>query len=364
MRQRQLVKEYQRKEYSEEVEALIQEKNEWMSMLEQELWWNDQYDRLSVDILRSPQLPGKNEQQLIDKKYSELLAQPIPHQSFGAQRRYYQSMALLNQLKGNSEAVLHYFQASVALWNQYPKTKVDGFFNYMGDMANYLYAVSRNPQHFHKLPALLQELRNQTPPNVQAEQLLFERSIIYELVFLLNQQQTSITEPLMRIEAGLKKYDLLPSSELSILFNTILLLFLSDRFTDCLKWMKKLWQVQKQAPNLRLDIQDGSRIIFLLAVYKTAVFEDIENGLRTIQRYFAKRKESPLRPVHAAVNTAIQQLQSASSKKEELQTLAALNDQIALLAHPVSAGIDEVILLWIQSLLQSKTITELRRADS
>ena len=94
---------------------------------------------------------------------------------------------------------------------------------------------------------------------------------------------------------------------------------------------------------------------------KTDDFERIENNLRSVQRYFDKLKKVNLSAFHKLIAQTIHQLQKSSSRRHELECLNTLKDQLNTLEGPELAGLDEISLLWVESLIQKRSITSLRQ---
>lgn len=361
LRQRQLIKEYLNKDYQDQVKELIQEKETHLSYLQEELWLHDNYDALSIDFLRFPQRLDREEMAVIEANYQKILALSTDDlHSFHARWRLHQFLALFYRLKGDSDKVFNQYLQTVDIWRNHEKLISENFVLYVGDFSNLLSATSRNPERFASLPQLLKELKSHEAPNYQGKTLLFERISIYELIYLLNTPTEPIDESLTELTKGIKNYDLTPSSHLSLHFNTILLLFLNDRFEDCLEWLENLRPLLKKNVDLRRDIHEGSRIIYLLAVHSTNDFDRTENTLRSVNRYFTKLEKSNLYSFYKLIAGGIQQLQKSSSRKEEQQILNNLKDKIQAIKRPVLAGLDEICLLWIESQLLEKSIKSLR----
>jgi hypothetical protein len=361
LRQRQLIKEYLGKDYRDQVQELIDEKEHHIKYLQEAFWLHDNYDTLSVDFLRYPQRLDQEEIQVIEENYKSILAlDPDDLRSFHAKWRLHQFLALFYRLKGDRTQVFNQYLKTVEIWRNYEKLISENFVLYVGDFSNLLSATSRNQDIFDSLPRLLKELKGHDAPNYQGKTLLFERTAIYELIYLLNTPTEPIDDSLVELTQGLKSYDLTPSSHLSIHFNAILLLFLNDRFEACLEWLNSLQPLLKKNTDLRRDIHEGSRIIYLLAVQSSGEFDQTENALRSVNRYFTKLKKSNLSSFHKLISYGIQQLQKSSSRKNEHQILNELKEKITALERPVLAGLDEISLLWIESQLSEKTIKTLR----
>jgi len=361
LRQRQLIKEYLNKDYQDQVNELIDEKERHLSFLKEELWLHDNYDALSIDFLRYPQRLANEEISVIAENYHKILnLEPDQFHSFHAKWRFHQFLALFYRLKGDSEQVFNQYLQTVETWRNHDKLISENFVLYVGDFSNLLSATSRNPNIFDSLPGLLNELKSHEAPNYQGKTLLFERIAIYDLIYLLNKPTEDINESLRDLTKGIKQYDLTPSSHLSIHFNTILLLFLNDRFEECMEWLETLKPLLRKNPELRRDIHEGSQIIYLLAIHRLGDFDTTENTLRSVNRYFSKLQKSNLFSFYKLISSSIQRLQKSGSRREEKEVLMQLKEEIESLERPVLAGLDEISLLWIESQLLGKSIKYLR----
>lgn len=362
LQQRQLVRRYLHKDYQEKIQQLAREKDRHLQQLEQELWLHDNYDSLSIDVLRFPQrLAEEDLEQFVESYETVLNLDPESIESFHAKLRLHQFLALFYRLKGDSSKMLEQFTSAVASWSQHDKLISENFFLYVSDFSNLLSASSRKRETFERLPELLAELKAQEAPNYQGKAFLFERIAVYELLYLLNTPNEKIDDTLNELAKGLKVFDITPSSNLSIHFNSAVLLFLNDRFEDCLRWLDDLRPVLKKNQELRRDIHESTRIIYLLAVYKLDDFERIENTQRSVQRYFAKIRKANLSDFHKLIAQTIQQLQKSLSRRHELEALNTLKQSLNQLEGPVLAGLDEISLLWVESLIQDRSITSLRQ---
>ncbi|RMF03250.1 MAG: hypothetical protein D6772_02375, partial [Bacteroidetes bacterium] len=172
--QRQLIKEYQNKNYKEEVEALIQEKDYHLGIIQQELWLQDTYDRLSVDFLRFQNKLNASEINALVANYSEVITFDIKDRSFLSLWRWYKIRSLYHLLKGDAKEAFKAVEQTAKLWEHYPKIQNDNYFLYISDVINLLAATSKDSEQFHKLPVLIANLKKDSPPSIQAQQILFE----------------------------------------------------------------------------------------------------------------------------------------------------------------------------------------------
>lgn len=364
LRERQLIKEYQNKDYAERVEELIQEKNTHLKILEEEFWLNDNYDRISIDFIKYHNKVNEEKANELRAKYAKIVNLQPSSDSFYAIWRTHKINALYYRLLGDHEKEFEEIKFIEGFWKEKDKILQDNYYQYLGDAFNLVSAMARNEHLIHDLPDILGALNNSGTKieNIQAKNLLFERSSIYRLIYLLNTKSTSFDQELEEIEKGLKTFNLTPSSELSILINAVLLLFLSDQYKRCIEWLEKLWKLQRRTKDMRQDIQNNSRIIYLLASYQIESYEKTENVLRAVKRYFknTKVKSKNYQVFHQLITEAITKNLAAVSTKDERKNISFLKEKIQLTKGNLPGGIDELTILWAESIIQGKKISEIR----
>lgn len=365
LRERQLIKEYQHRNYAQQVEKLIEEKDKHLKILEEEFWLNDTYDRISIDMFKYHNKVNEEKAKDLKENYAEILEKRENIDSFYALWRIYKMGALYYRLLGEYDKEFSETMLIDKLWKENDKILQDNYFQYLGDAFNLVSAMARNKELIHELPKTLEDINNNSSKfeNAQAKKLLFEKTSIYRLIYLLNTNSTSFDKELNDIETGLKRFNITPSSELSIIINTVLLLFLSDQYDKCINWLEKLWKLQRRTKEIRQDIQNNSRIIYLLATYKIKSYEKTENVLRSVKRYFnnAKIKSKNFLLFYQLIIDAINKTQAAVSSREEKNSIVHLKEQILALEAPLPGGIDEITVLWAESIINNKDISKIRK---
>jgi hypothetical protein len=364
LRQRQLIKEYQHKDYAEQVEQLIAEKEQHLKIVEEEFWIHDNYDRLSVDFLRYHNKLNDPQVKALQEAYREKINRKPTADSFFSRWRHYRTRALYFRLIGDLENELAEFENSANIWPPDSKLLEEHYVLYLGDLFNLLSIASRKEERFEQFEQLIQQLRKEylVAKSVHEQRLIFERLSNYELIYLINSKATRFEEELQNISEGIEKYKLVPSIKSSIIMNCVALLFLSDQYAQCINWIERLWKLNKAGSNIRQDIQHYSRILYLLAVGKSGTFEQMESALRSVRRYFRKI-ENPSKELNYLQKTVVDtlsKLQGAVSAKEEKQHLQALQEELRRKAIRLPGGLGEMIQLWLSSQLEGVAISELR----
>ncbi|RMF02944.1 MAG: hypothetical protein D6772_02820, partial [Bacteroidetes bacterium] len=82
---------------------------------------------------------------------------------------------------------------------------------------------------------------------------------------------------------------------------------------------------------------------------------------RNTARYFLKREDSQIKKIHSIVHDTLSELLECNSKKEENRILLSFKQQLTELNAPVPGGLDEISLLWAESILQNTSIHALRQ---
>lgn len=360
--QRHYAKTYQTKDNVEKTHFLIHEKNEQLALLEQQLLLNDNYDLLCLEVLKSHQKLDQTQVQRITNDISQALnfSYKKASNSFHSLRRYHQIKALYSRLIGDTKNSLDEPEKIMNIWAKHPTIIQEDFLTYAGDAFNFITALSRDKDRKDDVIELLNKLKKQQAPNAQSENLIFERSAIFELFYLLNSPKKLIDPTIHSIEYGLKKHQISPTAEFSILINAAILMFLNDRFDECLLWLDRIWTLRRKYKEIRKDTHDYSRILKLMCIYKIGSYDDIENEIRSSSRYFKQRKDSSLSAFAKAFHSCLQNLQAAFGRKEEYTILNDFKNRIKNKQISVHSGLDAISTFWIDSELNDKNISALR----
>ena len=356
--QRRLLKDTKRKGYEKELKDLIIEKEKKLQKLNEELYYLDMHDHLLLEIRKNPQRLEEQQKEEIKCKFDALLRNSIEEpQTIQGKLRYFQCMALLYQLLGNSHQVHNYYSRIVECWDTSPKYKEEEFYRYILDASNLLHAAFSDPSKSATIPILLNKLEKELPHNWQDRKILFQKTTAYRLMYYINTGDFSEIQLIIkRIDKGLKQFDIGQNSEMVISFNVSILLFMAGEFSLCRDWTQRIFTLSKT--NVREDIQTASRILFLIATLDAENFEETEASIRNITRYLQKLKEVPgsfnfkmlhyLKKIHlstpAKANLVLRQL------KEYVISLKETQANIPL-------GLDELIFYWVEGKITQQSIS-------
>jgi len=361
LNQRQLTREVIEKEFEHDVINLIEEKEKHLQLDEEEFWVHDTFDHLVIDILQNRQGLNEAAKTAFKQKYQLLLnLDDTSRKPFFTKRRLHQCRAFYYRLTGNTEQEFEAFNTALNLWKDYPKNKEEYYHLYLTDGINLLSASMKDEQKVKQFPELIAEIKSQKAPNPQGQKLLFERTTIYYLIFLLNSLDAEFESTIQEIQEGLQQYDISLSTKLSICLNVSFLLFLNDRYRDCLKWTAQITHLKKKAENIRKDIHLLNQVLILLTEYKLGDYEAIENANRRAARFFQRQPASGLKSLSVLIIGMIKQLQASANTKEEREILLKSKMDIQELGPNLGGGIDEICDLWIESEIQQSSIKALR----
>lgn len=348
--QRRIWKDTKPKGFDQLIEALIQETEVRLEYVREESNMLNTYDMLLIEILKNPQKNISPQRDEILKRYNHILARqhnpPVPLQ---AQLRFFQSIAFIYQLAGDTEQVYDCFYKVVQCWNANPKFKEEEFYRYILDFSNLLNVAFINPSHTDDIPLLLAQLEQEKPVNYHDKSTLFQKLTISKLVYYSNFRPNAPEVPLIlaSIDKGLSAYDLSPSSYLVILFNAATLTFLVNKFDLCQEWLDKIAQKGKKT-SVRQDIVDSARIINLIVVFEQDDIEALDNEIRSVQRYFSQKPYSIAYNFSKLVIDHLKEISAASTREAKQISKALLEDIQQLRAtQPIPLGLDGLLQKWI-----------------
>lgn len=360
---RQILRDTKKKGYEKELEALILEKNDTIEQLKEEFSYLDTLDKLLFEIRKNPQQRAEpTQQEKLRDQFSNLVEYQgnAPH-NIQAKLRFYQCMALLYQLLDNVEQVYYYFSKIVECWDASPKYKSEEFSRYIYDFSNLLHATFSDQTKFHLMPKLLEQLEQERPVSFHDQKVWFQKSTSYRLVYMINIGDFKQVEKLAgNVEKGLKQYDIGRGSEMTISFNLAILLFMAEKFALCEQWSGRMITRTKYA--FRKDIQNTARILHLIAVLELDDFDETEHALRNTNRYFQKvAKELAF---YKQLVSYVKKLHgdAPTEAKQTLSKMKAYLNDLRTQKVKVPLGLDELLLLWIESRLKRQSIAAIMQS--
>ncbi len=358
VQQRHLVKSMRRKSYREELQFLIQGKDQSLESVNQELRFRDIGDQLFMEILQFFELKSDKDKKLLRMRYDHLLAMAEPGASAKAQWRYLLCMAMYHQLLGEFDKVFHYYRLVVDWWDKHPKYKQEEFYFYIIDVSNLLHAYSVKEQYQY-IPEVLDKLEHEDPESLHTQSLLFQKSAVYRLMYLINMGVTDGVDRFVgEMEKGLEKYDIKSGTRHALVINVAILLFIQGRFKACVNWVQKIIRDKSSA---RADIRTGAWVLQLMAAFGYADVDQLESIHRATYRYFSKTTAGEEGAFEHRILDYSRKLSQASPLEEKkllqewLSYLEALRKSGA---GRVPMGLDELALYWVKSRLEKTPITQ------
>jgi tetratricopeptide (TPR) repeat protein len=358
--ERRVVRDRRRPKYEETLSDLMEESVQSVTSIKEELHYLGIYDQLSTEVIRHPDLTEDDQQELVKSRFSNLIEnlQQVPD-NIHARRRFFQSAALYYQLVGDFDQVFDYYTKVVDWWDENPKYKSEEFYRYIVDIANLLFICLRK-QQYGKFPELLDRIEREPPGNLHDQKIAFQKLAIYKLVYFINSGRSAGAHDLVdEIERGLAQFSLNPVSQLILSGNVAILLFIIQDFEGCIAWCERI--IRNKRLQSRYDIQKGMHLLFMVALLELEDLEAMESALRMTKRFFKQRPETQVTHFESIVYSYLQKLYNAPVNAYR-QALSDFRERIkAIKADPnekVSFGLDDLLLHWVTSKLEQKSILQ------
>ncbi len=358
VQQRHLVKSMRKKDYRDVLQNLIKAKDRHIEAVNQELEFRDIGDKLFLEILQYFELKTEAQKAELRTRFPMLVTAPDTLASAKARWRYLLCMAMYHQLLGEFDEVFKYYRQVVDWWDNHPKYKQEEFYFYIIDVSNLLHAFSVREQ-YHLIPEVLDKLEGEEPNSLHTQSLLFQKSAVYRLMYLINMGVSDgIDRFVNEMEKGLEKYDIKAGTRNALIINVAILLFIQGRFKSCVKWVQKIIRDKSSA---RADIRTGAWILQLPATFAYADPDELESVHRSTTRFFAKNgigKEDSFE--HRMLDFSRKLAQAAPSEEKNLLRAWTqyLEEFIAGPGRRAPMGLDELVLYWLRSRLDKTPIIE------
>ena len=356
-RERQLISDIREKDFPKQLEIVKKETALTIQKIEEEMVFNGFYDELSSLVLQHFTFREDKQKHSLQQKYGSSLLEAQPPVFPKSVRRYYQCLALYHQLMGDYSQVYDYYSKVIDWWEQYPQFKQEEFNKYIVDLSNLMHAYISN-QAFDLFPPLLKKMENSNPRNVNEKGVVFQKVTIYTLMYHLNTGIfDNIPALLQKIEAGLTQFSINTGSRLAILFNTTILLFITEDFEACAQWANRV--IKKEKSNIRIDIQKAIRLLHLFSI----VDEDpdyIDKTIRTFKRFLNQKANVRRNNFEYQIIQLFQKVTTAPLSEEKKQYRQLLNYLEGSMSQKIPFGMNEILSFWVKARLEGKSIRELR----
>jgi len=346
------------KNYREAIEELIREKDEEVARLAEEYkYWDSGY-RLFGELTRRFQFNNEVEKERLRESFAFLEELDTELKSIQAEHRYYQNLAMYNQLLGQTDKAFLYYAKVTEWWDNNPKYKNEEFYRFIIDVSNFLYALFKKEQ-YQRIPDLLEKLDRENPVYFHDRAKLFQKVSVNKLMYYINTGAVDQLEKLEpEIESGMNKYGINPESLIAIIGNLAIGLFIIEKYGKCEVWCRKLIKsYAKMKP--KLDIQKGIHLLNLIAVVELGDLDKSENAIRSTARFLHQIYEGKTDGFEFSILSFIRDL--VNSPTGETRSIYRTMREFLLefkniSPTPAPFGMDELLLAWVNHHIERKPI--------
>lgn len=346
------------KNYRQTIEELILDKEDEVALMMEEYKYLDSCYRLLGELTQRFQYNHDADKNMLREKFGFLEKPETIVKSIQAERRYYQDLAMYNQLLGQTDKVFLYYSKVMEWWDNNPKYKDEEFYRFIIDVSNFLYALFKKEQYQH-IPDLLNKLDRENPVYFHDRAKLFQKVSVNKLMYYINTGAVDQLEKLEPdIEAGMNKYGINPESVSAIIGNLAIGLFIIEKYPKCEVWCRKLIKSSaKMKP--KLDIQKGIHLLNLIAVLESGNLDKLENAIRSISRFLHQIYEGKTDGFEFSVLSYIRDLVNSPSAEvrriyQDIRNFLIEFKNSTKISAPF--GMDELLLAWVNHKIERKPI--------
>ncbi|MEN0004677.1 MAG: hypothetical protein AAF798_11050 [Bacteroidota bacterium] len=358
--ERRVIRDRRKTGHKDRLEVLNKESEKSIQSVEEEFQFLGIYDQLSMAVISHPNLTEKDQQQYIRSEFASLIETvDTTPDNIHARRRFYQSAALYYQLLGDLNQVFSYYSKVVDWWDENPKYKSEEYYRYVVDVSNLLF-ICLQTKKYDNFPELLYRIEKEPPSNAHDQKVAFQKLSIYKLVYFMNSGKSEgVHELVDEIEKGLAQFSINPVSQLILSGNAAILLFIIEDYASCVKWCQKV--IKNKRMQSRYDIQKGIYLLHMIALLELEQFEALESALRTTKRFLRSNSTTKVTNFESIVYSYTKKLHTNPLSqtrtllvdfKSRIETIKADQNE------KVSFGLDDLLIHWIISKLEQKTILE------
>ncbi len=360
--ERGLIKRLYSKDYIEMTDILIKEKNNIMSIINDESRYNDILYFLYSAWQRLPNSNDKLRRKYLDKLMDdELLLTEERAVSFISQYRFYQIHASYNTLINDIEKAYIYYKKVIDCWNDYPHQKFEYRLSYVWHIHNYLGTCIRlnNDIEFEKmLNKVKKEIIPQTP---HEETIVLETLYRPELLYYLNKADfdklgTFISTLQPKLDRYLDK--MRTSSAQGFQINITMTLFFMGKYKKAFQGFDR---IIKQKLRTRIDIQCCSWILKLAIAYE-AEYDNFDNLYRAAQRFFKKISPKEINSFYPLCLQYLYKLNNAplSETKQIFINFNTVLEELYKDKTQHTFGLNE-LTVWTEYIISKKPMTDIIR---
>ena len=276
-----------------------------------------------------------------------------------AKQKYYLTLALYYQNLNELERAATYYAMIIDIWEENIDYKREEPFRYIDDI-NGLLSVYTKLGKIEEWPTLIKKLEEESSANTHLKGATFYIVNIYKLIYLINTGEKHDVKSLVdEIEVGLASYKMNAPRQIALMFNATVLLFVNEKFQLSNEWSKKLIKKMKMV-HQKTGLWP-SYFLRLLSVQEFMDREVLDNEIRNIERLFSsemgKKEETIMLKLFQLIKDYINApILEINSKLTELKIFIE-SQQNKPEKTNLPQGIDELILLWVNSKLSRRNMT-------
>ncbi len=358
--ERLILRENRTRSYRNELEGLIEEKNEILVKLGHELDCIDLNDRIWAKLMRQYELKDEASKAALQQEFGEDFDRLAKLNTSAEGKRYFYSAgAYLNLLSGDYDKMEFFLRQILNWWEDREVVKNQRFSLYINALANYMTACFYL-KRFDLIPGILENLDELKPKKYHDKRAAFLKAASNKLMYYLNTGKVvPIRDLIPEIEAGIKQYKLASYSALSFRANITVYHFLMEEWEDCLVHIEDIMK-EKRYP-LRENIQQLMRLLCVIVNFELGNIGRAEAELRGANRYFDKTLKRKTGFEFEAL--AFLRRLMATPLLEQKALFKAFDEYIERMneekQHPYT-GIEE-LQIWVKSKLGHRSILEVYR---
>lgn len=350
------------KDFSDQLNKLISEKNVTFLKLQNESEYRDISQKLFFLVRKMNNLRDED----TVKELDELIKEPLLQNendafNFWSKLMFNYTHAQYHKLKKDHIKSIKYRKRIVELWQLYPHKIQENPRYYLGALFSLIGSL-HNVRNYNESEIWLKEVKKISVKSETENAKIFEQAKHNELLILINTDRfEEALELVPEIDDGLNKFKSLiqNSFRLALYYNIYLTYFIVDDHTSALKWVNKIIDIDKTEE--RQDIQDFSKIFRLIVFYCKGKYDLIESQLRATKRIL--QKNNRLYDLETTIIKYLPKLiETSHNQKEQKNVLTEFKaelDEISIDNKGV-LGMQETGL-WVESKLRNITFRELLR---
>ena len=361
--ERELVKRLKLTNIHAHIQALIEEKNKAIQILERIYQYKDVYDEiylfsLSENISRNPEKLSEINKWML----SPLLTDPGKANSFYARHFYLQIQAIYHIQTNNPYRYNVYCRELINLWNDHPEIKKDGIFKYKIILTNLL-SSCHFAGFYADFPLILDEIESLPQTNAQDKSRTQNFLVYYRLIYYMNTHQWERARDLEKeAETILANPDKIKKHyTIGLKGNFASLFFVLEDYDKASNWVNRILSAPKT--EVREDIQLLARLYQLIISFEQKNYMLFESLYRSTTRFMHKKGHTSESLERLVLKNLRQLFNTFLDKEKHLDAIHSFKDQLDLREElKTHIGYDE-IGLWLRGKLQNKSIATLIETD-